>query len=200
MQRLKGRLLYMGLSNRPWKLVTDFNETDLWPLVNVFLSSLNGKCADHKQEQDSYTLAANENSEFKFNYFSDRHAILQKTKGVGMSNVYAYLDDALIWLSGRMVEIEIENGKRIKFIADESEKVYGVYFVNGNSCEIPDGAEKTVCKIGQRDCCIFPVAGAGGFQCTKLSSSARTFLDNLAKGRMRASRIGNCTVLGRKEP
>ena len=182
--------------------MTDFNEIDIWPLVNVFFSSLNGMRAEHKQERDSYTLTENKSSEFKFDYFSGRHAILEidKPGGVGMSNVYAYLDMTLTWLSGRMVEIEVEEGKRIKFMADKSEQVYGLYFFgDGNSCEVPEGIEQTVCKIGQSDCCIFLIAGAGGFGCAKFSSLARTFLDNLAKGSMRASRIGNCAILGRKE-
>ena len=118
-----------------------------------------------------------------------------------MSNVHVCLDEALGWLSGRLVEIEIEDGKQVKFSADASEEVFGVYFTGeGNSCKIPNGAVKAVCKIGQRDCCIFLSAGADGFNCEKFNSPmVRMLLDRLAKGTMRASRIGNCALLGRKK-
>ena len=199
-QKFKGRWLYMGWSNPPWRLVVDNGEIDLWPIIDKFLTSLNGKRADHKQERDGYTLAADKSSEFQFKYVPGEYILLEKPENIGVSNVHAYLDNALVWLSGRMVEIEIQDGKQIKFTADKSEKVFGVYFVDGNSCEIPDGAEKTVCKIGQSDCCIFLLGTTNGFQCGKFGGSiARMLLDRLAKGEMRSSRIGNCAILGRKE-
>ena len=201
MQKLKGRLLYVGWFNLPWKLVMDDGEIDLWPVIDKFLTSLNGKRADHKQERDGYMLATDTASEFAFKYIPGEYVLLEKPEGFGMSNVHAYLDKALGWLSGRMVEIEIEDGKQIKFAADKSEEVYGVYFVgDGNSCEVPSGIEQTVCKIGQRDCCIFLSAGASGFNCEKFNSPiARMLLDRLAKGTMWTTRIGNCALLGRKE-
>ena len=203
MQKLNGKLLYMGWFNLPWKLVTDDGEIDLWPVIDKFLTSLNGKRANHKRERDGYMLAANDASEFAFKYIPGKYVLLEKPEGFGMSNVHAYLDEALGWLSGRMVDIEIEDGKQIKFAADKSEEVYGVYFVgDGNSCEVPSGIEQTVCKIGQRDCCIFLSlsAGAGGFSCEKFNGPmARILLDRLAKGNMRASRIGNCALIGRRE-
>ncbi len=201
MQKFKGRLQYMGWFNLPWKLMTDNGEIDLWPVIDKFFTSLNGKRAKHEQKCDGYTLTADENSEFQFKYVPGKHVLLKKSKGFGMSNVYAFFDDTLVWLSGRMVEIEIEDGKQIGFTADKSEEVFGVYFVgDGNSCEIPKGTEKTVCKIGQRDCCIFPSMGADGFGCEKFSGPmARLLLDRLAKGNIHASRIGNCEILGRKD-
>jgi len=199
--KFKGRLWYMGWFNLPWKLVTDDGEIDLWPVIDKFLISLNNKRADHKEERDGYTLAANESSEFQFKYIPGEYVLLEKLGNFGVSNIHAYLDTALGWLSGRMVEIEIEDGKQIKFVADKFEKVYGVYFVgDGNSCEVPRGIEKTVCKAGQRDCCIFLSAGAGGFFCEKFNGPiARLLLDRLAKNAIRASRIGSCALLGRKE-
>ena len=201
MQKLKGRLQYMGWFNLPWKLVMDNGEIDLWPVIDEFFTSLNGKRAKYDQERDGYTLAADESSEFQFKYVPGEYVLLEKLKGFGMSNVHAYLDDALVRLSGRMVEIEIEDGKQIKFMADRAEEVYGVYFVgDGNSCEVPSGVEQTVCKIGQSDCCIFLTVGADGFHCEKFSGpTARMLLDRLAKGNIRASRIGSCAILGRKE-
>ena len=201
MQKLKGRLLYMGWFNLPWKLVTDEGEIDLWPIIDRFLASLNGKRADHEQTRDGYTLSANESSKFQFKYVPGKYVLLEKSEGIGMSNVHAYFDTALGWLSGRLVKIEIEDGKQVKFSVDVSEEVFGVYFVgDGNSCEVPHGVEKTVCKVGQHDCCIFLSMGAGGFNCEKFNDPmAHMLLDRLAKGTMRASRIGNCALLGQRK-
>jgi hypothetical protein len=203
---IEGRLLYMGWFNPPWKLVTDNGEIDLWPIIDKFLASLNGKRAKHDQKRDGYSLTADESSEFQFKYVPGKYVLLEKLKGFEMSNVHAYnvhayLDETLIWLSGRLVKIEVENGKQIKFIADKSEEVLGVYFFSdGNSCEVPKGVEQTVCKIGQPDCCIFLVVGGDGFSCEKFSGpTARVLLDRLAKGNIRASRIGNCAILRRRE-
>src|SRR3989338_6788240 len=99
-KKLKGRLLYTGWLNLPWRLVTNKGEVDLWPTIDKFLTSLNGKRADHKQERDGYALLANEDSAFTFNYSPGRYAILEKRGGFGLSNVHAYFDDSLTWLSG----------------------------------------------------------------------------------------------------
>lgn len=201
MQKFKGRLLYMGWFNLPWKLVMDEGEIDLWPIMDKFLTSLNGKRGNHEQARDGYTLSADESSEFQFKYVPGEYVLLEKPEGFEMFNVHAYLDTALGWLSGRLVEIEIEDGEQMKFTADASEEVFGVYFVgNGNSCEVPRGVEKTICKAWQHDCCIFLSMDARGFSCEKFNSPmARMLLDRLAKGNIRASRIGNCALLGRKE-
>lgn len=201
--KLKGRLLYMGWFNRPWKLVMEGGaEIDLWPIIDKFLVSLNGKRANHERTRDGYTLSVDESSEFRLEYVTGQYVFLQKTESFGKSNVHAYLDDALGWLSGRLVKVEIENGKQIKFTADKSEKVFGVYFTEeGNSCKVSSDAVKTVCRVGQHDCCIFLSACADGFHCEKFNSPlARMLLDRLAKGTIRASRIGNCAILGRKKP
>lgn len=201
MQVLKGRLLYMGWFHRPWRLVTADGEIDLWPIIDRFLVSLNGKHAGHQRMHDGYVLSAEKTSRFQFVYVPGDSAVLENTGVFEWSNVHAYLDDVLVWLSGRMVEIEIEDGERVEIAADVSEGVYGVYFVgDGRACEVPSGAEQTVCKIGQHDCCIFVSMGAAGFHCEKFSGPlARMLLDRLAKGDIRASRIGDCANLGRKE-
>ncbi|MBI2045934.1 MAG: hypothetical protein HYT28_00725 [Parcubacteria group bacterium] len=201
MQKFSGKLLYTGWLNQ-WKLITNDGEIDLWPTIDKFFVSLNGKRANHEQGRDSYTLSADDSSEFQFEYIPGEYVLLEKPEGFDMSNVHSHLDITLGWLSGRLVEIDIEDGKRIKFSADASEKVFGVYFVgDGNSCEVPRGAENTVCKVGHYDCCVFLFlsAGADGFKCEKFNSPmARVLLDRLANRTMRANRIGNCALLGRK--
>ncbi|MDD5625742.1 MAG: hypothetical protein PHG83_01080 [Patescibacteria group bacterium] len=187
-------MLYMGWKNFPWKLVTDNGEVDLWPVVDEFLASLNNKRAKY----EGSSIVADESSKYKFKYAPCEYVVLAEDSGI--LNVRACLDNDLIWLSGRKVEIEIEDGKQMKFVADKSEEVLGVYFMGGgNSCEVPKGMEQTVCKCGQSDCCIFLTIGTGGFRCEKFSGPmARLLLDRLAKGTIRASRIGNCSIIGRK--
>jgi len=202
MQKFKGRLLYTGWFNLPWRLVmNDGEEIDILPVINDSLISLNGKRVSYQKTLDSYTLFADVASEFQFKYTPEEYAILLEKKSNGLFiNVKAYLDNVLVWLSGRLVEIEIEEDKQIKFFADASEQVFGVYFTDNNSCKVPNGAENTICKAGQPDCCIFLSASSGGFHCEKFNSSiARALLDRLANGNINASRIGNCAILGRKE-
>ena len=197
MQTLTGRLLYMGWLNLPWKLITNDGEVDLRPLVEAFLISLNSKKASHRHSPNHYTLTENKKSEFKLDYVPGEQILL---KGNGWSNVHAHLDDSLIRLSGRLIIVEIEEGKSIIFKADESESVPGLYFTReGNSCGVPSEMEKAVCKAGQKDCCVFLLAGSEGFSCEKFNAPlARMLLDRLAKGTMQANRIGNCTLVGRK--
>jgi len=197
MQMLKGRLMFLGWQNKPWRLVTDQGDVDLWPIVERFFVGLNGKLAAHKEEIDGYVLSADAASEFRFKYDV---IWLRKDDGTAGSNVEAYFERALVWLSGRMVEIEISDTE-LKLMADKSEKVFGVHFTGeGNSCGVSEDVAQTICRIGQEDCCIFVSAGGEGFSCEKFNdSTARYLLDRLAKGTIRAKRIGSCAVLGRKE-
>lgn len=197
---LKGRLWYLWWSNKPWKLITDEGEIDLWPHIEQVFLSLSGKRTSHKRERESYALFLDQDSSGRLKYEPGELLILEAIEGFGFSNIYAYLDDALICLDGRMVEIEI-NDKGLKICADKTEKVFGVYFTDGNSCKIPKGAEYTVCKIGQgKETCIFVSVSSNGFYCKKFSGmTARGLLDRLAKGTINAGRIGNCSLLGRKE-
>ena len=105
-------------------------------------------------------------------------------------------------INGRNIRMEYEiGGSGLAISADPEEKVFGLYFTDDNSCKIPPGKEKEVCKIGEgTDCCIFLSAGSKGFACEKFDSFiARNVLDRLAKGTINAKRIGNCALLGRKE-
>jgi hypothetical protein len=200
--KLKGRLLFKGWYNRPWILLTEGNiEVDLWPIIDGFLTSIDGKKVCEKQERNGCMLLVNYQSDYEFKYERDELIILKKTNGFGMKNMLAYLEEVLIWLSGRMIEIEIVNEMVMKISADTSEKVFGVYFSHGNSCEIPKGAEKTICKVGEKsDCCVFVTRSSSGFECEKFyGPAARVFLDRLAKGDICATRIGSCEILGRKE-
>ena len=202
MQNLKGRLHYLGWSHRPWRLITDQGDLDLWPVVESLLISLSGEPASHHVDQ-GYMLFADPDSGDKFTYEVDNLVVLDRIDGPGFTNVYAYLNEALIRLSGRMVVIEIdEAAKSFKATADPSEQVFGVYFTGGgNSCRVPEGSEETVCKVGQdEDTCVFSIRSAEGFSCEKFNSvTARVLLDRLARNDIRARRIGSCALLGREK-
>lgn len=197
----KGRLIYTGWSN-PWRLLTDEGEIDLWPLFDQFFLSLDGKPASQERGRDNYTLRVDEKSKSLFEYVPDEYILLKEIDGVGISNVFAYLDTILIWLTGRKVEIEIIDGERIEIRADKSEKVYGVSFrEDTNSWPISRKVAKKICKIGKKDCCIFlsvgqNAVGQKGFFCMKFDTPfARILLDRFSKRKIHG-RIGNCGFLG----
>jgi hypothetical protein len=123
--------------------------------------------------------------------------LLEKIDGFGMSNLCAYLPEYFQRLNGMNVIVEIEDNF-ISIIHDPDEKVYEINYTRGNSCKIPDDDVKTICKPGEKDCCIFLSMASGGFECQKFdSSTCRMLLDRHSKGTMRASRIGNCMIVGR---
>lgn len=196
MRRLTGKLFFMGWDNHPWRLFTDEGDVDLWPVVEQFFLSLHMATVSHYREREGYTLKRDEASPYIFNYPMLWASVPDKFEAF---NVQAYLEEILVWLSGRMVVVEIdENGFKIS--ADPSEKVHEtLFFGDGNSCRITDDDRETVCKIGKPDCCIFVAVGAEGFTCEKFNGPmARYLLDRLEKGQMRATRIGNCAVRGRE--
>jgi hypothetical protein len=198
-QKLEGKLLYIGWNNLPWALATTDGEINLWPIVDEFLISLNGKRVSQKQTRNEYELFADKNSGFQLDYVPEKYVLLKKIEGFGGANVAYYLETSLIWLSGRRMKISVKNGIQMKIVADTSEKVYYVYFVReSSSCKVPSDAVKTVCKVGESDCCIFFSMGNSGPCCEKFNSSvARTLLNDLSKGITRARRIGGC-ALGQK--
>ena len=202
MKGWKGKLGYLGWFNLPWRLITEDGEIDLWPMVNDFFLSIGGKKISQDKTPESYTLEVNGLSDFQFEYIPGKSILMRKPKDFSVYNVLHFLDETLVWLSGRRVEVEIGNGKRMKFIADKSEEVFGVYPSIGNSCEVPKGAEQTVCKLDHSDCCIFLSVDPKGFSCEKFNGPmARMLLDRFAKNEInpRISRIGSCKILGRKE-
>ncbi|MFC1651702.1 hypothetical protein ACFL24_00905 [Patescibacteria group bacterium] len=200
----RGHLYHLTLEN--CKLITEEGEEiDLYPIIDKFLSSIDGKNASHEEGKASYTLCVDSDSEFIYHYDSDpdneKLRGLQKTSGIGWSNVDAHLDMIMIWINGRLINIKISEDQ-LHIEADPSEEVFGVYFVEGNFCAVPEGAEETICKIGQnKETCIFSSWDSGtGWGCLKFDPYlARQLLDRLAKGKINAGRIGDCALLGRKE-
>lgn len=192
----KGRLLYLGWNNFPWKLVTEGGDVDLWLFVEEFFRSLNGKRAYHDQEITGYTLRADTDSAFEFDYDSVVGVWLKKPDGFAGSNVLAHMESALIALSGRLIEVKITDSL-LQFTADHSENVLKLDFLSEtNSYPVPRGDENRVCRIGKPDCCIFLSLDENGFSCLKFNSfHARKLLERLAVGTIRSTRIGNCGLL-----
>jgi hypothetical protein len=185
MREIKGRLLYTAWSDIPWRLAAGHVDVFLSPAINRFLASLNGKRISQRRWLGGYVLAADETGP-RFEHVNES------------PSVRANIMDVIIWLSGRLVKLEIENGERIMFSADDSEKVVGVCFNGNGSCVVPRGAEKTACRIGRRDQCIF-LAGEGcdSLHCMKFSGrEAVKILGQVPQSDARAAHIGNCALLG----
>ena len=206
---LKGRLNYMSWFNRPWRLIMDTGEVvDLWPLIEKFFIGLSGKKATMHSigvGQEYYALLADENSLSCFKYEKTHRGfsiILRQKEPLEFSNIYAYTEDALTFLNGRLVEVEIIDSI-FKISADKSEEVYGVYYTKDNSCKLPDGDEKKICGAGcgpDDRVCIFVSARPDGFYCEKFYPYlSRLLVNRLGKGELNAKRIGSCALLGRKE-
>ncbi len=200
---LKGKLEYTSLFE-PIKLIGEEKEIDLRDYYFPLLEKLNGKKSRMDDQRRSIEIYGDETSENIIEYQNAGDGILMLIKridGKGVSNIAAYLPDALQRLNGRQVIVEVSEKNGLKLFANPEEKVFGLYYTGaGNGCKIPEGAEKTVCKIGTDDCCIFCCLGAGGFGCLKFDSlSTRQILQRHAKKEMNATRIGNCEVLGRKD-
>lgn len=203
MQNVKGTLIYSGnWILRPWLLTQeDGSSIDIYPYIDEMLTARNGKPAKQMYvDSETYRLAFDDTLDYVLDYESDGRALLRKSEGFGIENLGSYLPMALTVFSGRVVEITIdETGLTIR--ADDGEKVFGVeYHKRGNSCRVPEGAEKTVCKIGTSDCCIFLAGGPDGFACEKFSDrTSKLLLSRHFHGEMRATRVGNCRVIGREE-
>lgn len=201
MEKLEGVLIFSGAwANRPWSLTEENGrEFDIFMVINMILQNANGKPVTQEYDNESYTLRLDESSEYTLRYKKDERAVLEGTDKSGFSSVCGYMTLILTMLSGRKIKIELSDAG-FKISATDSEEVHGVkYFGDGNSCRIEDGDEKAVCKIGTDDCCIFTACGADGFTCQKFSSWGSLFLSRHAEGTMKASRVGNCAVIGREE-
>lgn len=201
MKELKGRLEFISLWN-PVKLFVGKKEIDLRSYFWKLFETLNGKPATMDSKMSSIEIKEDKDADFHVEYENDKGGILmllKKTKGFGASNIGAYLPDMLQRLNGRKVIISIaDNG--IKIENDPTEKVFELYYTRNNCCKIPEEKVKELCGIGTGNCCIFCAAGSDGFECLKFDSpSARMLLDRHSKKEMRANRIGNCAIVGRRE-
>lgn len=168
-----------------------------------FFERFNNKRVKFQYSMNYIEFTSDEQSEYiiKYENIDDNISIFaKKIEGFHISNIYAYLSHTLQTLNGRSVVLTF-NDDMIKISPDIFEKdIYGLYYTNNNYCEISGNKVKEICKIGTDDCCIFCSVGGNGFECLKFDThSARLLLHRYSKGLMKANRIGNCEILGRKE-
>jgi hypothetical protein len=207
---MKGKLRFISFWH-PINLETKDGHVDLRVQIFGTFNSLNGKKANMIYGMNNITILADEDSEYELEFENKSgeielgkndtlSMILRKSGGQwGMSNIGSYLPDILQRLNSMQVIVEVDENS-ISFKHDETEEVYKINYTQNNSCQIPDDDVKKICKIGEDDCCIFCSAGGNGFMCQKFNSNmASILLDRHIEGTMRASRIGNCMIVGRIE-
>jgi hypothetical protein len=188
------------------KLERENGIVDLREAYFQVFNSLNGKKCSMDGKMNSLKILADENSDrvMKFERNEKEDTILMLLEipepGWGMSNLGAYVPSMLERLNGMQVIVKYDN-ESISVEHDETEKVFEIkYTGDGNSCKVEDDKVKEICKPGQVDACIFLSAGPEGFECQKFNSPmARVLLDRYSNKIMRASRIGNCKIIGRME-
>jgi hypothetical protein len=203
MTTLKGKLTFISFWH-PIKLKIENGEVDLRDhYFDVFIN-LNGKKASMKGGMNDLTIFADENSKnvMKFEKNDEKDTILMILDVIdefGFSNLGAYVPDMLERLNGMQVIVDV-NKNSIGIRHNETEKVHEMKYTYNNSCKVSDEEVKEICKVGQEDCCIFLTAGSNGFSCCKFDGvMSRILLDRHAEGSMRATRIGNCKIIGRIE-
>ncbi|MBU6370798.1 MAG: hypothetical protein KGH93_03070 [Patescibacteria group bacterium] len=198
--KLNGRLEFLGLLTG-CAVSTEKGKTDLMAEIESLLARLNGKQVSQEfKDGRGYKIFSDDTTDEKLKHESVPEYRLALLVGpTGGVNIYAYLELSLMALNGRSVNAEITDTS-FEIAGDPSEKVHGVHFTDGNSCAVSEETRESVCKMGKPGCCIFLAYSPEGFACQKFNSPiARVILERHAEGRMRASRIGNCAILGRKE-
>jgi len=201
MKTLTGKLEFISLIHSI-KLINENSIIDLREYFFDIFSKLNDKKSKMEYTKDSIEFLIDDTSEYILKYENDNKGLLilmQKIEGFGWSNVIYYLSSILEKLNGRQIIVNL-NEYSIKIEPDNKENVYGLYYTNNNSCKIDDNKVKETCKPNTNDCCIFLTVSNDGFTCEKFNSPiARMLLDRYDKKQIRANRIGNCKILGRKE-
>lgn len=198
MKQLKGKLEFISLF-KPIMI----GETDLREYLFNFFENLNGKKSKMIYSMNSFGIVLDENSDQVIEYKKADDSLLiilvNADGSFGMSNIVAHLPDMLQRLNGMNVIASITDDK-FDITDDPEEEVFGLYYTRNNCCKISDDNVKKVCKVGEKDCCIFVSTSSEGFECLKFDShTAGMLLDRHSKNEMNATRIGNCKILGRKE-
>jgi hypothetical protein len=198
-EKLKGKLEFTSIFNII-KLTAENGEViDLRDYIFNVLSNLNGKKISLDSHKMFY-LREDSLSKSVLEYENKGKSIsIWSNHGTGIENIEFWLSSTMQEFNNRDIIIEItDNG--ISITPNPDEKVFGLYYTGeGNCCKIEEGKEKAVCKVGTTDCCIFLVMGSKGFECAKFDTfTSRNLLGRHSKNEMKASRIGNCALLGRK--
>jgi len=201
MKIFKGELQFLSLWH-PVKLIeVDGKENDLRETIWTVFRALNGCPASMTGGMNEIEILEDLESKriMEFKLESDGILIALTEGRIGFTNLNAYLSDMLERLNSMQIIVSVGE-KSIKFEHDTTETVFELNYTDGNSCKIPEGKEREICKIGQgKDCCIFITAGSKGFSCEKFGFYGRQLLDRYSRGDMNAGRVGNCKIVGRIE-
>ncbi len=197
---LEGKLEFTSLFD-PIKLFTTEGEVDLREYYFDFFEKLNGKKASMDYDNNSIEIKADDNSTKAIKYQNEGASIIiVLINSTSMSNIGAHLPSTLQTLNGRKVIVSVSENC-IKMTNDPDEIVYGLYYTHDNDCKIPDDKIEELCKPGTDAACIFCTVSANGFECKKFNTYfARQILYRYSEKTLRAARIGDCAILGRKEP
>ncbi|MDD4922620.1 MAG: hypothetical protein PHS30_09125 [Bacteroidales bacterium] len=199
METLTGKLEFISFFH-----IIKVGDKDLRDYLWKLFTDLNGVKASMKQTMNCIEIYADDESENHLKFERDHGnksllILLTKEPAWGFSNLAAFIPDMLQRLNGMQVIVTLTEHS-IKIENDPGEKVFELKYTDGNSCRISDDKVMEICKPGTEDCCIFLTMGRG-WSCEKFNSSmARLLLQRHAEGTMRASRIGNCKIVGRNDP
>jgi len=197
-----GKLEYLSMF-KPIKLNQGGTHVDLRDYIFEVFSKLNGEKTTMLYSMEHIEFKKDYESKYAMKYENDGENLLMMLDVIdefGFRNVGAYLPDMLQRLNGRNVlitatddSIKIEDGPN-------NEHTFGVHYTNSNLCKIPNDKVKEICKIGEKDCCAFCVASGNGFECAKFDTyMCRNLLGRIEEKTIRATRIGDCKLLGRIE-
>lgn len=186
----------------PWLLITLGEKFNIFPEVQKIFKALNGQSVTFKQGIESFAFMRDETSDFILEFsegIDSTTAFLKRKDGNGGSNLGAYLPDALQWINGRTVTFS-STESTFEVVADPNEKVFTLPFTLNNSCLIPKGKEKEICKLGTDEGCLFcSLNGDQEWYCEKGNSSIALVLLNKLGDGASSSRIGNCLIKGRED-
>lgn len=187
----------------PWLIAMPSGDVDLREHALDLFARYAGQTFRMAYDLHSFVVQGDHKGDMRLEYDADEapNPTLWKADGsFGFSNLGAYLSNALQRLNGREVMLDLStDGFRIW--ADPAENVPPVLFEGeGNYGGIPADEVISRCQPGTTTCCAFLTASASGFECAKFCSyTARSILHRIEEGTFRATRIGNCKLMGRKE-
>jgi hypothetical protein len=176
---------------------------DLRDYIFEVFNKLNGQKTSMLYSMDHIEIKKDDDSKYQMKFEHDDDStlmILDVIGEFGFSNIGAYLPDMLQRLNGRNVLITAtDDGIKIED-GPNNENTFGVRYTNSNLCKISTDKVKEICKIGEEDCCVFCIASGKGFECAKFDTyMCRNLLGRIEEKSIRATRIGDCKLLGRVE-
>jgi len=201
MNNIKGKLTFLSFFD-PILVKDDTLSLDILKLIENFLIKNNNERCSFEYSINNFSLKINENYPNTIKFEHDNEGILCILKNVNknsFTNILYYMEDIFRILNSRNIIVNINDSELNVCVDETNDNVYELYYTHNNSCEIQADKVKEICKPGTEDCCIF-LTVSKTFMCEKFNSPfARTLLYKLKQKEMRASRIGNCKLMGRKD-